>query len=159
MITYFYRIYNDNYNYIGRTGNLYNRLSQHRGKSNKGVSSIFNGNFKCEILEYCENLTYEEIKKKEGEYIIKYDCINIQTNNKYEKNDPRYYQENKEKIKLRMKEYNKNLPDNFHKQRNERTKINCECGGKYVKRNKKIHEKTKKHINYLNHNNNALEIR
>jgi hypothetical protein len=44
-----------------------------------------------------------------------------------------------EKMKEYMKEYVKNSET-----------INCDCGGKYKKYSKHNHDKTKRHINYIN---------
>ena len=51
-----------------------------------------------------------------------------------------YREENKEK----RKEYNEKNKDKIKDKANE--KINCECGGKYTRRNKASHFKSKKHL-------------
>ena len=146
MIT-FYRLFDkEGKSYIGQTTNLYERLCYHKCKKNKCMSKYFKGVFEYEILEECENLSKEEIKKKEGEYILKYNYINYNTNN-------RTYETWRQNNMELFKKHQKNSYDKLGKERNKRTKIQCECGGHYVKRNKKIHEKTKKHINFLNKSN------
>jgi hypothetical protein len=51
---------------------------------------------------------------------------------------------NKDKLKQQMKEYN-----DLHKDKLQE-KFNCDCGGKYTFKTKINHEKTKKHIDFLN---------
>ena len=58
------------------------------------------------------------------------------------------YNKNKETILKRMKEYQEEHKDEIKAKANE--KVECECGGRYTKRNKSSHMKSKKHQNYVN---------
>ena len=73
-----------------------------------------------------------------------------------------YYQQNKEEIKVKSKNWNKNNKDKKaeigkkyrekHKEtitKKKNKKYNCECGGKYTHCHKVLHEKTIKHQNYI----------
>jgi hypothetical protein len=59
-----------------------------------------------------------------------------------------YYTENKEKINQIHKQYYNDNKDQIKKQKNAQN--NCECGGCYTNTNKLQHNKTIKHINYIN---------
>ena len=74
----------------------------------------------------------------------------------------KYYKDNKDKIiqrslenynnnkddKLKkMKEYQEKHKDEIKAKANE--KVSCECGGRYTKRNKSTHMKSKKHQEYV----------
>ena len=70
-----------------------------------------------------------------------------------------YYQQNKDEINiinnqwaLDNREKSNLIKKNWSDKNKEliNTKINCECGGKYSKRHKSTHEKTKKHTNFIN---------
>jgi uncharacterized protein (DUF885 family) len=74
----------------------------------------------------------------------------------------KYYNENKEDIIRRSKEYYKNHKEELKEVRKEyikeyfsskkmeaNNKIECECGGRYTKRNKSTHMQTKKHQDYV----------
>jgi hypothetical protein len=132
-------------------------------------------NCKIELVENYSCNNKEELFKREGYYIKNNECVNKCIAGR---KPNEYYQDNKEKLLLNMKEYyNENkdkclklgkkwIENNSNKfkaiqkkhydkcglERNERTKIICECGGLYPKRNKKIHFKTAKHINFINNN-------
>ena len=92
------------------------------------------------LLECYDCETYEELRKKEGEYIKQYNCVNklIAGRTKTE-----YYEDNKEKIKEYRKEYRQENKEKLNE------KITCECGGKYTHKHKSTHFKTKKHIEFL----------
>jgi molecular chaperone DnaK (HSP70) len=70
-----------------------------------------------------------------------------------------YYENNKDNIKDYKKQYRENNKDKI-KQYYEKIKdklnerFNCECGGRYTKQNLTNHNKTKKHIKYLEQKNN-----
>ena len=139
---WFYCLYKDNKSYVGQTTNLKERLWHHKSINKLG------GNFEYEILDTYENLTQCEIKEIEGEWIEIFQNIdgiesqNIQTNKKT-KEDWRL--QNLDKFKaIQKKSYDKHGIE-----RNHRTKVKCECGGVYVKRNFKIHIKTKKHKKFI----------
>jgi hypothetical protein len=54
-----------------------------------------------------------------------------------------YRQENKEYINERQRQYNRDNKEELKR------KHNCQCGGKYTKANKSIHEKTQKHQTFI----------
>jgi len=89
--------------------------------------------------EYCE-ANKEIIKQKQKQY--------YETNKEIIK---QYYETNKEIIK-QYREANKEIIKQYYETNKEKInqKFNCECGGKYTNQNKTIHEKTKKHLNFLN---------
>jgi len=83
----------------------------------------------------------------------------------------KYYNDNKEDIIKKSKEYYNNHKDEIKENRKEymkeyikvyrsrnkdvineelNKKIECECGGRYTRRNKSTHMKSKKHTNYVN---------
>ncbi len=158
-----YKLFDNNNVYFGSTiqNNLSSRLSGHKNiNNNTCISRIFNGVFNFEIVEELEINNINELRKKEGEYIRKNKCINIRIDGRTQKE---YRNDNKDKCleysknwilknPNKFKESQKKYYDKCGLERNERTKIICECGGYYVQRNKKIHFKTTKHINFFNNN-------
>ena len=139
---WFYCLYKDNKSYVGQTTNIKERIWQHKS-ANK-----LNGDFEYEILDIYEDLSKKEIKEIEGDWIQIFsnidgiECINIQTNKKTQET---WRLANLDKFKaIQKKSY-----DKHGLERNKRTKQKCECGGVYVKRNYKLHIKTKKHKNFL----------
>jgi len=149
--------------YYGSTTNKYlsTRMGKHRHNNNTCVSR--------KVLEYDDAKiilveTYpcndkNELTARECYYIKNNDCVNKQIpgrtdkqyriDNKEKKiNTARiYYIKNKEKIKEQVKQYAQLNKEKLNK------KHNCECGGKYTKKHKKNHMKTKKHINYIKNSN------
>ena len=70
----------------------------------------------------------------------------------------KYREEHKEEIKEKAKEYREIHKEELSKQKKEYYEIHkeeinkkheCECGGKFTHSNKTIHEKSKRHQNYL----------
>ena len=108
-------------------------------------NSVLNCNIPCRTAkeqkekkkEYHKQY-YEDNREKRNEYDKKYYQKNKQYNNYneyYKKYSKKYYQKNKQKINEKLKE-----------------KITCECGATITKCNKPRHNKTKKHINFINNN-------
>ena len=116
--------------------------------------------------EYYEN-NKDKIKEKNKEYnlkniiIIKEKLKQYYENNKeiikekskqyYENNkekDKQYRLNNKEKIKEKAKQYRLNNKDKIKEY--EKIKITCGCGSTYRKCAKARHERTNKHMNYIN---------
>ena len=147
--------------YVGSTFYTLNqRFSSH--KSHKDCTSK-------EILKYsdaeiiliecyeCENK--EQLRRREGEYIKQYDCVNEKiagrTKKEYRKE---YYEENKEENK-EYREKNKEAIAQYQKEYREKNKeaiaeksnekFTCPCGGKYTYGHKSHHFKTKNHFNYF----------
>lgn len=61
-----------------------------------------------------------------------------------------YREKNKEKIAVKTKEYEQQNKEKIAARKKE--KITCLCGSVFCKRYKPIHERSKKHIDYINHN-------
>ena len=77
------------------------------------------------------------------EYYINY---RIQNKEKIKEKDKKYYNNNKEKLNEQSKEYYKVNIDKI------KELFNCNCGGKFSFGHKSRHERSKKHINFINNN-------
>jgi len=86
-----------------------------------------------------------ELEAKERHYILSNNCCNknIPTRTKKEYNKE-YQQLNIDQIKEHKKEYYKLNAEKI------KEKQTCECGGKYTISSKSKHNRTTKHINYMN---------
>ena len=163
--------------YIGSTTQtLTKRLSTHKSNFKRWKKGTQHYVTSYDIIKYddvyiellelwpCSNKM--ELCRREGELIRSMDCINKNVNGRTDKErkeyikeyKKEYYQENKEKIKIKSKEYravNKESQkeyravnkDKIKEQRNK--KVNCECGGKYTHAVKSRHLKSKKHQAYI----------
>ena len=126
--------------YIGSTGDPKRRLLAHMRENNECSSNklIYP---KMEILEIVYG-TKDDLLLKEKNYILNNDCVNLRVPKRTKK----------EFYELKKKENPNYLKELYIKgggaERNLRTLVNCPCGGKYVKRNKKIHFQTIKHKNF-----------
>jgi len=90
-----------------------------------------------------------------NEYLEYYINYRIQNKEKIKIKKTNYNKKNKEKIKEQQKEYYKNNIDKINEL------FNCICGGKFSFGHKSRHEKSKKHINFINNNLeqcNVIEI-
>ena len=127
--------------YFGSTVDPKKRYLSHI-KKNNGCSSKKLISPKMEIMEIVYG-TKNDLLLKEKNYILNNNCVN--------KNVPkRTSKELYEYKKSQNPNYNKELYiKEGGKERNLRTLVNCPCGGKYVKRNKKFHFQTNKHNNYI----------
>ena len=163
--------------YIGSTCSpLHKRFYDHRKKYKCWKNNKYGYTSSYELMEYedvyielleeypCNNKM--ELCKKEGEYIRSMDCVNKmkrpfiteEENKQRNKEYAKEYRKNnietiKEKKNKYMKEYslkleNKQKKSEYDKER-RKIKIQCECGGKYTQSHKTEHEKTKKHIKYI----------
>jgi len=161
--------------YIGSTiETLSSRMAKHRYdyKNNKGLSSSeilkFNDYYIELLCDFpCDRK--EQLDKKEGEYIRQYKdkCVNRyipgRTKKEYDEENyqnnkehitvchNQYYQNNKQTIAEQKKQYYNNNKAEISEKRNQ--KYTCECGGKYTNINKTKHNKTTKHINFINSSN------
>jgi hypothetical protein len=89
---------------------------------------------KIELLELCNFDTKEQLRRREGEYILNNECINMRVAGRTRKETCKnYYNNNKDKIKKYKAE-----------------KFNCLCSGKYTNGTKSRHLKSKKHHIYKN---------
>ena len=145
--------------YIGSTyKTLQQRLKKHeadykRFKAGKqhfitSFKILENNDYKIELIKLYPCNTKPELNLEEGKIIKQFRNDKLNIVNKYVagRTDAAYYQDNNDKIK--EKQNQKNM---------------CLCGGKYTCANKLVHEKTKKHQNYINNsktliNNGTINI-
>jgi hypothetical protein len=127
--------------YIGSTTlPLYKRLYFHKKQQKCSSKYLFENydNVKIELLENFPCNKKKELTKKEGCYVRENKCL--KENKCLNKNvpgrtakewyqDSNYYEKNKEKLNKKFK---------------------CQCGGKYIFQNISSHNKSKKHINFMN---------
>jgi len=129
---------NSNDIYIGSTiKTLKARLQGHESKYKVGVycssqEILKQGNYRMKIIRHFACNSKAELEIKETEYQRNYECVNLQYGTGH--------------IDEKMKR-------NRIKNNAKREKINCACGGTYLKGNKSSHYKTIKH----NHNLYCLE--
>jgi hypothetical protein len=127
------------------------------------------------LLESFPCKSKEELHAKEREYIEKLDCVNkvipTRTRKEYDdankdkkqKSDKKYYENNKTNVLEKKKEYykkNKEDIDTYKKAWYEKNKAKilekhqetytCECGVSYSLGHKSRHEKSKKHLSFIN---------
>ncbi len=129
--------------YYGSTINPVKRFARHRQQNNTCKSK---GLIKptMHIMEMKKNISKNDLQSIEKYYILNNNCVN--------KNVPKrtYKEWYKQKI-IDNPNYQKEKYQKYEgKSRNERTRKHCECGGKYIQRNLKIHLLTNKHIKYVN---------
>ena len=172
-----YKITND-YNddvYVGSTcDTLVKRFSLHKIEStnerskHRKIYNAFNEigfeRFRIELLEDypCEDIY--QLRQREGYYIRQYGTLNKLIAGRTKE---QYREDNKEKIKEKDKQYykdNKEKIKNYYQDNKEKIKINtaikinCVCGSSFCKGNLSKHEKSKKHINYINNNSSDSQI-
>ena len=172
---YVIRNYCNDLVYIGSTTqSLSKRFSWHKASMKYKKIQLYEAfeklgiyNFYIELLELCPCSCKEELCKKEGYYIRKFDSykngynmrIEGRTRKEYGKEyrevnkekikeqTKQYYEKNKEKIK----EYRKDTKENKKKYDKERRKLKyqCECGSIVSLADKSKHFLTKKHLKYI----------
>ena len=172
MIASIYKLTdNNNYVYYGSTTRHQKRLSEHKCGSRSMSELMDKDSLKMEILEeyYFDVDTYNKkfILNRERYYIENFDCINYlvpgQTHKEYREKhkeekkqyNKEYREKHKDKVKdyrekhrEETKDYNKEYREKHKQKMNE--KFDCPCGGKYTKASKSIHQKTAKHLKYIN---------
>lgn len=156
--------------YIGSTTKEYlsQRMDTHRSKykcktNNTKSIILFDeyglDNCKIELLEAKECNTKDELLKLEGKYIRELECVNKCISGRTRKE---HYQDNKEQILEDKKQYHiENREKRCEKQReyykNNKEKITekitCDCGVVFNKYYKNTHQKTKKHLNFIENSN------
>jgi hypothetical protein len=151
--------------YIGSTTKDYlcKRMDQHRHeykkylKNNKTIMNytsilIFDeygiNNCYIELIEAKECTTKDEQTKLEGGYIRKLKCVNKYIPDRTKKE---HYEDNKDVIIMKQKQYYEKNKEKILLRHNE--KFTCVCGSHYIMCHKKRHEKTTKHLNFINHPN------
>ena len=146
--------------YIGSTTKQYlsQRISNHRYHYKKRKMQKFNNctsfkvfdkygvdNCKITLLETVNVNSKDELLSRESHYIKKLNCVNKYVPNRTLKE---YYEENKDEILVKKKTYyDKNVNEILEK---KQIKFSCECGSICTNTHKTRHNKTKKHIEYLN---------
>ena len=172
-----YKIIDNDYRkcYIGSTcESLSQRMARHRynhhnsekWKNRTGANKLFDEfgmeNCKIELIECfpCENR--EELLKREGFHIKNNECINRcvagrtieewKEDNKehYTQMRKQYSESNKDYIKQKSKDYYENDKKNINEKRKEQ--VDCVCGVSVRKSDIRRHERTKKHIEFINNN-------
>lgn len=151
--------------YYGSTFNINKRMARHRLSNNPTMSKqiIERGNYSVQILMDCYVPNKLELHKIEAEFIKNNQCINKlipyrsdeekkqlkgeyckkrYQNTKIEQNIycKNYYHNNKQYFSNKAQEYKKNCKT-----------IACECGGQAKEYNLGRHYKSKKHQDYLRH--------
>ena len=139
-----YKITDGVLNYYGSTEqSLQDRLTSHKAPSNKCSTSKMNrDNLTIELVEYVEK---EQLKIRENWFIKNNECINKHAaiTSKEEKlaqhrvRAKKYYEANKQKC--------------YDANRRTRTQpYSCPCGSNIMFGQKSQHNKSQKHIKYLN---------
>jgi hypothetical protein len=158
---------------------LCQRLAQHRSsyKAYQSGKYHFVTSFKlleigdCEIilLEKFPCNSREELNARERFYIETMNCVNkfIPTRTSkeyYDDNKIRisetykeYYDGNKIRISEQKKQYRKDHKELISLRENK--KHVCDCGGKYIYKNKSRHLKSKGHLKYLQYQKQTVEIK
>ena len=138
--------------YVGSTElTLNKRFSKHKTQHCTSQEILKHADAEIELLECYECEDEKQLKKREGEYIKQYNCVNERIAGRTKKE---YYQDNKEAIAEYYRE-NKEELNKKHKQyyENNKEKINekfeCPCGGRYTRYNKAKHFRTKMHQDYF----------
>ena len=136
--------------YVGSTcQELKERLRDHKHKfkidgatTSKHILKF--GNYEIVLIENycCENV--EELKTRERFYIESMNCVNKNIPGRTKK---QYYQDTKEEILEYQKHYHQNNKATILERKKK--KYNCQCGGKFTHGNRVSHQKTKKHMKYL----------
>ncbi len=147
-----YKLVSDNTDmiYIGSTTiKLNKRLSEHKSQFKNNNNFVYSKklfklgeNVSIELIKLFPCNCRKELEKEEGKYILEYKniCVNKyiagRTIKEYmKKYNKKQWEDNKEKIKEKRKE-----------------KYKCICGSEFIKIHKSRHNKTKKHISFINNN-------
>ena len=170
---------NDNQYYGSTTQTVAQRVSAHRSRFKNNtltclsVEILKNGNWRYETLEKVLFDEKFQLVKVLREHIEKNECINkitmTRTPDEKKQRMHQYRIDNAEQIKQQGKQYYIDNADKIKQyQQDNKTKMNlyskqyyidnheklhtkqkCECGGKFMTKNKTAHEKTYMHQNYI----------
>ena len=145
--------------YIGSTCcSLKTRLTVHKSDYKRFLNGLFhnvtsfeiikNNNYKIELLEDCNIKTKQELLARERFFIKNNECLNKYIPGSCDKGIQQYkkqwYIDNKDKLNNIHKAYNAKNKDKANE------KFVCQCGGRYTRCGKSIHNKSNKHINFYN---------
>ena len=124
-------------------------LDTHKYSSNKcSASKLFNeygvDNCKIELIEEYPCDSRYELENREAYYIKSFPCVNICVPNR---TGQEWYNDNKEKIIDRVKEYYYENKKNVLERQNK--KIQCECGIISSKGNMKRHKLSGRHTAFI----------
>ena len=152
-----YKIYNNDMAYIGSSQNFKQRMKDHKSACYNEKSSKYNyfiyqyirthggwDEFTKEIINTCEVADRTEQRMIEQEFINENECKlndrkSYQTKEEYKEQIKQWHEQNKEKVK----EYREANREHINQ------KTTCECGSTYTKRSKTAHERTIKHIQFM----------
>ena len=147
--------------YIGSTKDLEKRKIQHfyscRHNSNRKLYNFINNNggynnWYIEVIKNIQNITRQDLKKEEKEFILKYKPtlnknIPLQTNKEWRSKNKDRLRKNQTRFNYLYKhEYNKKRLENYRKKRDI---INLCSKAYYHKNKKKINEKLNTKINCI----------
>ncbi len=142
--------------YIGSTNKTLDvRLTEHNNHINPTACKDF-VNKTIHLLEEFDCNNFEEQLIKEQEWMDKTDCVNINRAHRTEEYSKKYHYEynkkwrknNPDKKKLSNDKYRNANKDDINSKR--RVNIVCKCGKEINKYTVKRHEKSKRHIKYIN---------
>jgi len=105
---------------------------------------IERGNYNYKVIEYypCDNKT--ELLTRERWWIENNVCINKQLPLRTR---AEYREDNKHNLSIISKDYREKNKEIIKSKQKE--KFTCECGGKYIRKNKHQHIKSKKHQDFI----------
>lgn len=150
--------------YIGSTiRDLNERMREHKNKYKQYLNDKYCyvtsydivkfDDAKIELIKEVIFSDRKELNKIEGEYIKSTENatnkrVEGRTVKEYHQNN---YQQNKEKIIERNQIYRENNMDRIklHDKDRDQIKSTCECGSTFIARKKLKHERTLKHLNYM----------
>jgi len=163
-----YRIVSDKTDevYIGSTvETLERRFSIHKsyfkiGRYCSSAEILKHGDARIELIKDFPCNSERELAKEEDKYIL--DCCKVVNCNRASRTVAEYYQENRAEIAAQQKRYYEaNRAERLEKFKQYREanreriseirneKFDCPCGGKYTKKHKSQHEKSKKHQDWV----------
>ncbi len=151
-----YKIYSDKTDliYIGSTTQeLYRVLNNHKNKYIRQTNKLLeiDENIKIKLIKYCSCKSKKELKLEQQKYIkenegnyLNDDKTEEEIKEQNKEKQKKWKEENKEEIKEKSKIYREK-----NKEKNKE-KYKCICGSEILKRHKNRHEKSKKHIKFIN---------
>ncbi len=170
-----YKLVSDNTDmiYIGSTvRSLKERLKNHKSNFTKKKKTFITskklyelgGNISIELIKLFPCDCRKKLELEESKYIREYKniCVNKiivgRTRKEWGEDNKekileqvkKYTENNKEKIKESSKKYRENNKEQIKEKMKEKYK--CECGSKIRKDGKKKHERSIKHISFINNN-------
>lgn len=144
--------------YIGSTTQpLHKRICWHKCNGQKyrlhrAMEELGRDNFYIELLEKYPCESKEEFLVREGHYIRQFDSFKngyngVVAGRTMAEWRKEYYQQNKEELNKKGREYQKKHLDEIREKRS--VPFKCECGAELTIKHKARHFKSLKHLNYL----------